>query len=216
MSAMRLLRPFLAHFARRGLALTFERAQTARILDDALADYEAQQAKLPREASLGGRMMVHLAALTIGFYRALVIRDLTAEDARWLTGRVTALAYEKMAFFPTLLSRVGAPGADARLRRATNVFRKFPFSAPSYEMVNLPAENGIVAFDVRRCPVARYFREHGLGELCVTSWCNLDYALAERWDAHLERHGSIAAGDLACDFRWIPRGENTKSERRHA
>jgi ubiquinone biosynthesis protein len=59
-----------------------------------------------------------------------------------------------------------------------------------------------VAFDVRRCPVAEHFRAEGLSQLCVESWCNLDYAVAEKWGARLERTTTLAEGAERCDFRW--------------
>jgi ubiquinone biosynthesis protein len=88
-----------------------------------------------------------------------------------------------------------------RLRFATDLFRSFPFNPPGYLMEDISAPHE-VAFDVRRCPVAEYFRRHGASEVCVATWCNLDYALAEQWGGRLERTGTLAAGADRCDFRW--------------
>jgi ubiquinone biosynthesis protein len=107
-----------------------------------------------------------------------------------------------MATAPTALSRVGARSPFHRVKRATDLFRRFPFSAPSYEMIDVEAADNVVAFDVRRCPVAEHFRAQGLGALCVESWCNLDFPLAEKWGARLERSQTIAEGATHCDFRW--------------
>jgi ubiquinone biosynthesis protein len=146
--------------------------------------------------------MVHLAALTIGLYRALLGRGIAEAEARSLTAGVTSRVYEKMAALPTALSRVGARSPHDRVKRATDLFRRFPFSAPSYDMVDVEGGSDVVAFDVRRCPVAEHFRAQGLGELCVESWCNLDFPLAEKWGARLERSQTIAGGSTHCDFRW--------------
>lgn len=166
------------------------------------ADYETQRPGLPREASLGGRLMVHLAALTIGLYRALLTRGNAEDEARSLTARVTARAYEKMSSIPTTLSRLGARSARDRVQRATGLFRRFPFSPPAYQMVDVESAADVVAFDVRRCPVAELFRARGLAELCLEAWCNLDFALAESWGARLERRTTLAEGATHCDFRW--------------
>jgi hypothetical protein len=32
---------------------------------------------------------------------------------------------------------------------------------------------------VVRCPVAEFFRNHAAADLCVSSWCNLDFPLGE-------------------------------------
>ena len=41
----------------------------------------------------------------------------------------------------------------------------------------------VVAFDCLRCPVAEYFASHNLSELCVKTFCNPDFPLAEQWGA---------------------------------
>ena len=196
--------PLLRPLTRRGLATRFDDVTAAEILDDAVARYEAEKGELPVEPSVGGRLMVHLAALTAALYGALRERGVGEEEARVLTARVTWLAYDKMATVPTVLSRIGTPSKRARLERATRLFRKFPFAPPAYRMKDVVTDDDAVAFDVQRCPVAEYFLSRGLGRLCVESWCNLDYRLAERWEATLERRRTLAEGVDHCDFRWHP------------
>ncbi len=202
MNAMRILRSILTPAVRLELTARLERDAIAGILDDTFASYDEQRPSLPREASTGGRIVVHLAALTIGLYRALVARDIAEEEARKLTAGVTWRLYEKMAALPTALSRIRARTSYDAVKRATDAFRRFPFSAPSYVMEDVAGGDDVVAFDVRRCPVAEYFRAQGLGELCVESWCNLDFSLATKWGARLERSHTIAGGARDCDFRW--------------
>lgn len=208
MTTMRLVIPLLAPAVKRTLVADerFDRRSIQEVLDSALADYERQLPQLPRETSKGGALMVRVAALTIGFYRALLARDVSASEARTLTASVTAQIYQKIAAVPTALSKMGASDKRDRLVRATSLFRKFPFSLPSYIMLNVQDDSGAVAFDVQRCPVAQYFRAQDLSELCVESWCDLDFALARRWDARLERTQTISAGADHCDFRWHPSG----------
>jgi len=50
--------------------------------------------------------------------------------------------------------------------------------APCYVIETVPSEIG-TAFDVTHCPVASYFRERNAADLCIASWCNLDFALSE-------------------------------------
>lgn len=54
-----------------------------------------------------------------------------------------------------------------------------------------------------RCPIADYMAAHGLADLCVGTWCNADFALAEVWGARLDRKGTLAGGASYCDFRFV-------------
>ena len=208
-----LLRPLLAPAARQVLRDRFEPREIRRILGDAFSDYDRQRESLPHVEQTGPRWMVRLAALTAAFYRSLLQRGLTETAARRRTSEVTWLVYDKMAAVPWGLARVLSRKPYGQLERATDLFRRFPFRAPSYDMVDVPAERGVVAFDVRRCPVAEYLGGEGLSELCVEAWCNLDVPLAEKWGARLERAGTLAQGSDHCDFRWrlkvAPKGDTT-------
>jgi len=195
-------RLLLTPAAGRALRGRFSPADIRGVMDDAFEDYEQQRPRIPGEKDIGARLMVHFAALTAGFYRALVARRLPDEDARRLTAQTTWLVYDKMAAIPWALARLTRRGRYARLRRATDLFRRFPFRAPGYDMVDVAAAGNVVAFDVRRCPVAEYFQAQGLSQVCVDAWCNLDVPLAEKWGARLERTGTLAQGAECCDFRW--------------
>lgn len=194
----RLLWPAVHH----GLGTRFDSAVVREIFDEALGAHEHQKAALPTEPGAGGRLMVHLAALTVALYRALLAHHVPEAEARTLTARVTGHAYATMAAVPTWVSKIGTKPGRARLERATRVFRRFPFGPPAYVMEDVETTGDTVAFDVRRCPVAEYFASQGLGALCIESWCNLDFLLASRWDATLGRPRTLAAGDDRCDFRW--------------
>jgi ubiquinone biosynthesis protein len=202
MNPIRLLEPVLGPIVLEELSPRLGSVQARAILDDAFADYDRQRPALPHEASAGGRLMVHFAALTIGLYRALLHREVVPAEARSWTASVTARGYAKITALPTALARICTRTARARVKRATDLMRRFPFTPPSYVMVDVPAGDEVVAFDVRRCPVAEYFLAQGLGELCVESWCELDFALARSWGARLQRTCTLAGGGDRCDFRW--------------
>jgi hypothetical protein len=199
---IRLLRPLLAPAVRRALRGRFSSPDIHGVLDDAFNDYQRKRPRLAKEKAFGARLMVHLAALTAGFYRSLRARDVTDEDARRLTADMAWRVYEKMAAVPWLIARLTKASPYERLKRATQLFRHFPFRAPSYDMVDVEAAADVVAFDVRRCPVSEYFQAEGLPQVCVDAWCNLDVPLAKKWGARLERTGTLAQGARRCDFRW--------------
>jgi ubiquinone biosynthesis protein len=201
-SAIRGLRLLFLPTVRRALRRRFSEPEARSILDDAWDDFEQQRPHLQKEKAVGARLMVHAAALTAGFYRALRARDVSDEEARRLTADVTGLVYEKMAGVPWMIARLSSRTRRGRLERATRAFRRFPFGPPSYQMVDIPGDEDVVAFDVRRCPVAEHLRAQGLSALCADAWCDLDFPLAKKWGARLERPLTLARGADRCDFRW--------------
>lgn len=194
------LRPLLAAAAQQEICDRFSKEEMGRIVRGALDDYAVEVPLLPDERG-GARMMVHLAALSIGLYRALLARVGEAE-ARRHTANVVWRLFRGLMAVPTAVAALSAPPGAARLRRATDLVRRYPFAAPGYQVVDVPDDGCAVAFDVVRCPVADYFRSRGLAELCAEVFCELDHRLAAEWDAELVRAGTIATGQERCDFRW--------------
>ncbi len=182
------------------------RAYSAHDVDDILnktwTRYAADASSLPSEETIGARITVQLAALTIALYHVLLAAGQSPEDATTLIYDVSWLVYTKMGAIPwALAGSVSDDGYD-KLRSATAAFRQFPFSAPSYGWKDIDAAPGVVAFDCLKCPVAEHFRAQNLADLCVNTWCKLDYPLARQWDSELTRTGTIASGAPVCDFRW--------------
>jgi len=151
---------------------------------------------------VGARFMVHLSAVTIAMYQALLLAGQSKEEATSLIYGMGWLVYTKMGEVPWTMAGFFSQDAYEKVRFATAAFRQFPFSSPSYKWQDLDAAPGVVAFNCLTCPVAQYFRSHNLSELCVNSWCKLDYPLARQWGAELQRTGTIAGGARVCDFRW--------------
>lgn len=158
---------------------------------------------VPSERTLGARVNLRLASATIAAYRALLDEGIEEADARGLIADIVWAVYEKMGRAAWSLSRLAAGHPAQRLRISTQIARRFPFGPPSYLMEDVK-DGDAVAFDVRRCPIAEYFIASGLPELCIDTWCNQDYALAEMWESRLVRSGTLASGGDRCDFRWFP------------
>jgi ubiquinone biosynthesis protein len=171
------------------------------VVREALRDLESCAAEASVEPSFGARMNVRLAGVTLAAHRALTAAGVEQAYATELVGDAAWCVYEKWGWLAAGLAWVARRDPVGRLRFATDLFRSFPFNPPGYLMEDISAPHE-VAFDVRRCPVAEYFRRHGASEVCVATWCNLDYALAEQWGGRLERRGTLAAGADRCDFRW--------------
>jgi ubiquinone biosynthesis protein len=173
------------------------------MLDEIWKCAEQRWDGLPPQSTLGASITVRLAALTAYAYEVLLTRDIPARDATKTVYDIAWAIYQKMGGAAWIASGILSRDTFLRLRIATVAFRVFPFSAPSYEWKVVESAVGVVAFDCLRCPVAEYFKQQALSELCVQSWCALDFELASTvWNARLERSGSIAGGARSCDFRW--------------
>lgn len=194
------LRPLLAAAAQHELGDRFSKEEIGRITRTALDDYGCQRPLLPDERG-GARVMLNLAALAIGLYRALFAR-VGEREARRHTANVTWRLYRSMMAVPTAVAAITTPPGPQRLRRATELVRRYPFGAPGYQVADSPPTEDSVAFQVLRCPVADYFRSQGLSDLCAEAFCDLECRLAEEWNATLVRSGTIAGGAGRCDFRW--------------
>lgn len=154
------------------------------------------------------------AAVTAAAYETFVARGATPEEATRTVYDIACAVYRKMGSAAWAVSGVAAKNDAQRMRVATVAFRTFPFSAPSYEWKDVASPAGVVGFDCRKCPVADYFKTQQLSELCVQTWCALDFPLAENlWHSKLERSGSIAGGQTHCDFRWSARPATTALQR---
>ncbi len=204
-SIVRLLRPLLAWAIRRAMKDRLPSRELKGMVQGAWRTYAGLAQDLPAEPTLGARLMLRLAALTVALFKAMVTAGLTEAEARERTSQVTWLVYERLAAPPWSFTRLLARDPLARMRRAMDLFMRFPYGAPGYDMRYVQAEGEVVAFDVHRCPVAEYFARQGLSELCVSAFCNLDYPLAEKWGVVLERPQTLAAGGPHCDFRYRPR-----------
>lgn len=184
------------------LSANHSRKRIESLLFDFRKQYDKLKAEVPKMPTLGGSVMVHLAAMSVAFYQALMERVPDEELVTKTFYEIAWSIYSKMGKWTWAIAGLTSRNDYSRLLRATKIFRKFPFNSPSYQWWDVPNDNNIVAFDCLKCPVAEYFRSKGLSEFCAATWCALDYSLAEMWNATLERTGSIAGGASKCDFRW--------------
>jgi ubiquinone biosynthesis protein len=179
----------------------YNKKEIQEILNEYWKNYLQLEIEIVTQPTLGGTLMVHLAAMSTAFYQELVLRGQTEEKATQIFHNIAWKVYVKMGKLSWWLA--GRGNRYQHLLKATKLFRKFPFNSPSYVWQNVETTNNVVSFNCLKCPVAEYFQAKGLSEFCVKTWCALDYPLADMWDAKLERTGSIAGGAAKCYFRWI-------------
>lgn len=193
--------------AKKVLSQHYKTEEVKEILYDYWQRYLKLKPEISTQPTLGGTLMVHLAAMSTAFYMELTSKGQTKEAATKLFYNIAWKVYVKMGKLSWWLS--GRGSRYQHLLKATKLFRRFPFNSPSYGWQDVETTSNVVCFNCVKCPVAEYFQSKGLSEFCVASWCALDYPLADMWNAKLERTGSIAGGAEICDFRWILKEDKT-------
>lgn len=188
--------------AKQILAVHYRSDEIKEILLAYWQKYLILKQSVPKMPTMGGSIMMHLAAMSSAFYNELTTRGKSKDEATKLFFDIAWKIYVKMGKFSWLLAGIGRRNKYRRLLKATQLFRAFPFNSPSYIWQDVATENNAVGFDCTKCPVAEYFIKNDLSEFCVATWCALDYPLARLWNAELKRTGSIAGGAEKCDFRW--------------
>lgn len=199
-------RPIL-EFAKPGL-------NVPDILSATWRRYDALEAGLPVAETIGAMLTTHLAALTLAIHESLVAQGLSAEEGHRIVYQIGWSIYERMSDLPLVLAKTLTSSPEKQMRIASDLFRQFPFGSPAYGWRDVDAGANTVAFDCTKCPVAEFFKDQDATDLCVQTWCALDYPLAQKWGGHLERSGTIAMGKDHCDFRWVIEPAEPKNQTR--
>lgn len=181
------------------------RADAQAVFREAWARQRGASGSLPAEPTIGGQLNVRLASLTLEFLRTLEAHGYEREVAVQLVTSVAWRVYRAWGSIPKAWGRVTARTAATRMDHMVRAFLRFPFSEPAYRW-DVWERDGTVHLDVCRCPVAEFFVGEGAGDICASTWCTLDYKLAEYWGGRYERDGTLAEGDAVCQMRWISDG----------
>jgi len=163
--------------------------------------YDELAPHVPQEPKPGNQMNMLLSCITLACFRILMAEGIGREYAIELIGDMTWKIYKEWGRIPIFGASLITRDPRERMRMSVNMFLRFPFTPPGYVFKRLPSEDGI-SFDVLRCPVAEYLRQQNASDLCVSTWCDLDFPLAEMWGGWLERTTTLASGCAQCDFRF--------------
>ncbi len=210
--SLHLLRPWIRWAARAAItgrnrsrsdptAGRFTRAEVDRLVDEAWRIFDGRAPWLPREPTIGSRQNVMLAALTLAMLDVLVADGVERDHAIELVGDACWKIYRQWGRIPQVVTRLLTRDQVRRMQLSVGMFLRYPFNRPGYRYRDVPEPRGR-GLDMVRCPVADYLTSPGAGDLCVATWCNLDYPLARMWGGVLERHGTLAGGAAQCDFRF--------------
>ena len=187
----------------------FTRSDLRRLLRASWTRYDGAVGSLPAQPTLGSTMNVRLACFTFSFFEELLAAGIERRYAIELVADATWQVYRMWARLTSAAGHL-TPGKSAlafasrkTADRGSTVHLRFPFNSPGYVIETVQTERG-TAFDVVHCPVASYFRERGAADLCLASWCNLDFALSEVTHQNLVRTKTLVEGADRCDFRISP------------
>ncbi len=179
----------------------FTRADVSGLLERTWSLFAESVTQLPPQPTAGSRLNIRLAALTLAFFEALRHRGVERAYAVSLTADVTWQIYAMWGFVARALGRRGVIKFPSGLAAGDVVPLLFPFNPPGYVALWVPIQTG-VAYDVVRCPVQSYFVAQGAADVCLSAWCNLDYALGQRLGLSLTREKLLVLGDDRCSFQW--------------
>ncbi len=177
---------------------------TGDLLKQAWDRYYELEPSIAIQPTVGAVFTTHLAAATLALHEVLLRHGISAAESHRLIYDIGWRIYVQMGEAPLLVASAVTRDPHKRLKLATDLFRTFPFGPPSYEWRDVISADGSIAFDCTKCPVAEFFAKHDASELCVQTFCRLDFPLAEKWGGRLHRTGTIASGATVCDFRWEP------------
>lgn len=187
----------------------FTKSEVDRVVTMAWDEFDRIAPDVSREPTVGSRMNVRLAALTLAMMRCLLCDGIDRTYAIELVSDVCWNIYQYWGRVGGFMSRLlGHRANDVIKNHGTRVRpdgswpMSFPFNPPGYRAQYAPVKVGL-GFNVIRCPIAEYFRAQGAADLAVGTWCMLDYPLAEMLGMKLARSRTLAAGDDQCDFRWF-------------
>jgi hypothetical protein len=194
----------------------FIRAEVNHLLDQTWQTFDRRVPDVSIQPTLGSKMNVLLASLTLAFLQNLTEAGVERAYAIELIGDICWKIYQWWGYVGSFLARLSRHDRikdhARRVGKDGSWPMSFPFNPPGYQAQYVPTEGGL-GFNVIRCPVAEYLRANGASDLAVSTWCMLDYALAEMIGLRLTRTGTLAAGDKQCDFRWFPSTVSVSSVR---
>lgn len=123
-----LLRIFVEPSVRRFLHTRMSPEKSDEALEAMWQRYAVEAPSVPRRQGFGPTLILHFAAITIAFHQTLIDAGYSDEAAAQLVIDVAWVVYRKMGAFMWQVSRLAARDRSDRIKVATGIFRRFPFS----------------------------------------------------------------------------------------
>ncbi len=173
------------------------------ILDSSWEKYEARIIDLEKQGNLGNWLVMNFAYLTLSAYQIMVDSGIDKEVAIDMIREMTWEITSSWANRAKRVSKYIFQDQLNQLKYFVDIIMKTFFSPPGYKFEQGKTENGFY-LDVQRCPVAELMISNGASDLCITTWCGVDFGLVESLGGSLQRTGTLAMGKKKCDFVFSP------------
>jgi len=165
--------------------------------------FQVRKENLIKEDTLGANLTLKLSLLTHIMYEKMLDSGLDNRTSLNCSKQITWKLYRYYAMLAWYISGIFKRNNMIRLKWMMAIFWKyFPYNLPGYDMRRQASPEADFVFHVHRCPAAQYFHSHLLPDLCIETWCNLDFDLAREWELELYRPKTLSAGDEYCDFNF--------------
>lgn len=181
-----------------GVSLTSR--EVGLVLNAAWDNYTIGANQLSKQANIGNWFVMNFGYLTLSAFQALVDFGLDETSSIELIRDITWHVTSKGAKLAERFSKRVFRDQLKQLDFFVSLVMKTLFSRPGYQFSQGTLENGLF-LDVHQCPAAELMKLNDGSELCIESWCNVDFGLVEILGGRLIRTGTIAMGKEKCDFR---------------
>ncbi len=152
------------------------------------------------QTSLGVNFLLHYFEWDCALYQAVREFGVAQKQAGALIETINWRVFRPAMRVSFKFSRLRSAALKTRVRWVLDTMFRTIFTHPFQRHV-LPSEEGL-AFHVTVCPLAQFFRAHGVPELTHYAACSLDWKMAQDWGVEFNRTQTIAEGYALCDFRF--------------
>lgn len=179
----------------------------------------AQLEELP---SMGNRLMVDFAVMTVAAYRALLRCGVERAEAQRAVADIVWDVYAMLLRWTSLPFRLAFRDPGKRLRNTIRLLLRFPFdlSQPPGYAAEVWIDGGDIHTHFTHCPPQSFVRRvtgklGDEGDLdafrrswCLYDWPGADLIAADGERGHYVRMQTLSHGDPVCDMCWAARAEH--------
>lgn len=178
-----------------------DKSDVQKVLKHTWEIYQVEAPRLSKQPGIRLWLVMNFACLTLSAMQALMSTGIARDDAIQLIREMIWQVTSASTSTANRLTRVFLRDQMRRLEYLVDLVMKVVFCKPAYQTAKGQLEGGFY-MDVRTCPVAVYMRANQAADLCVGTWCAVDFGLVEITGGRLERSGTLAMGKEKCDFKF--------------
>jgi ubiquinone biosynthesis protein len=180
---------------------SFDSVDIINILAKSWEIYLTEALSLPQQPRMRLTLIMNFACLTLSAYQTLVGFGIEKDYAIELIYELVWDVTSRSASSANRLTKSIYQDTMRRLEVLVDLVMRVVFCEPAYQTNKGELQDGFF-MDVCTCPVADYMISNQASDLCVNTWCAVDFGLVDIIGGRLERSGTRAMGKEKCDFRF--------------